>query len=689
MSNKKLEAINFLINKKMSLMPIKENTKLPIKQGWQNLNISADEIKSSFNKSSSQNVGMITGKPSNVIVLDFDVKNGALGEKTYKLLFKLFGEKLNTLKSNTPSGGFHLFFRPVSQVSLKNSVNILDGLDIRSDGGFVVVPPSCIDGSYYVFENKNAPILPLPEGLAIILQYVSRNKDIIPPLDIKKGERNHAIFEYSRKLHKVMPLDKARVLVLLAAQLCRPSFSEDEAIKCLESAKNYIPNSTDTSEIINDLNKAYSVVLDGGKCYVMKEQGNPELNRKDTIFLLPADFHNLLANRRIVDSEGKSKAISRIWFNDPDRRQYEGVCFSPNNKYEGYYNLWQGFAVTPKEGKWSTFRRHIRNNICSGDEKLYKYIIAWMADAVQKPDVKPGTSIVLRGSQGTGKSLFATIFGSLFGRHFIHVTSNKHLTGNFNSHMRDVSLIFADEAIWGGDKQAEGVLKALVTENMIPIESKGKDVIFARSYIRLIVASNNSWVVPAGLEERRFLIIDVSSRKMQNTRFFKRLVNEMDNGGKEAMLFDLMNYDYSDVNLKKIPRTEALEEMKLNSMTPIQRFMYDKLMAGSLEDHSDKWPERISVGQFFELYCNHAGRTGSKNRGGITQFGMEIKKLLPPFEIIKVSMALNNHDKKQVRCYQLPNLEECRKYFDKITRSKHDWGKGSGANIHLNPDDII
>ena len=99
-----------------------------------------------------------------------------------------------------------------------------------------------------------------------------------------------------------------------------------------------------------------------------------------------------------------------------------------------------------------------------------------MADAIQNPTDRPGVALVLKGKQGTGKGIFARGFGYLFGNHFLHLFHGSHLTGHFNSHLKDKLMIFADEAVWGGDKKAEGMLKGLITEPSIPIEMKGKDV---------------------------------------------------------------------------------------------------------------------------------------------------------------------------------------------------------------------
>ena len=48
-------------------------------------------------------------------------------------------------------------------------------------------------------------------------------------------------------------------------------------------------------------------------------------------------------------------------------------------------------------------------------------------------------------------------------------------------------LVFADEAFWAGDKASEGALKAMVTEEQLPIEYKGKDVLYVKNHIHLLV----------------------------------------------------------------------------------------------------------------------------------------------------------------------------------------------------------
>ncbi len=174
------------------------------------------------------------------------------------------------------------------------------------------------------------------------------------------------------------------------------------------------------------------------------------------------------------------------------------------------YNLWAGWSVEARAGDWSLIKAHIKDVLCSGNQHRFEYLINWLARAVQQPGAQGEVAVVLRGARGTGKGAFARAFGALFGQHFLHLSDARHLTGNFNAHLRDACVVFADEAFYAGDKQHEGQLKRLVTEPTLMIEPKFRNVAPARNCLHVIVSSNEEWVIPAGTDERRFFVLDVS-----------------------------------------------------------------------------------------------------------------------------------------------------------------------------------
>jgi len=425
--------------------------------------------------------------------------------------------------------------------------------------------------------------------------------------------------------------------------------------------------SEDENDLISELNNKHAVVMVGGKCVIANEQFNPVFCYPDITFSSQADLIARYANRHVGRGRKRTSA-GKAWLAHPNRRQYEGIVFAPGEEVPGHLNLDKGFAVEPKKGDCSRFLEHVRNNICRGDEEISEYLLAWMADAVQNRSRRPGIAVVFRGRQGTGKGVLCSQFGSLFGPHFIQVSQSSHLTGNFNSHLKDKVLVYANEAFWAGDKKSEGVLKAMITEDTIQIEMKGKDVITFRNHIRLMVSSNNEWVVPAGNEERRFFVIDVGNARMQDRAYFGGVVDQMNNGGREALLHYLLEYDLSGIDLGSPPRTEALRDQKEHSASPVQNWWLERLMDGYTTSDGTDWKSDIRADALYENYCDVSEKVGIKRRVASMAFGKELKTLIPGLERDRIQKQKNRY-----WAYRIPDLQACRRHFDHITRSDHDW----------------
>lgn len=444
--------------------------------------------------------------------------------------------------------------------------------------------------------------------------------------------------------------------------------TENDLVKTVKSA--YGLETETLHKLIKQLNKKHAVINVGGKCRVMTEFIDPDTGLRDIQFSSPADFRSFYANRKVTASDGRDMTLGVLWFMDPWRREYEGVTFNPRLTPPSYYNLWTGFAVEAREGNCTRFLAHIRDNIASGNKAIYEYIIAWMAQCVQRPDELIGVALALRGSMGTGKGVFANVYGSLFGRHFLQLTQGSQLTGKFNAHMKDKCAVFADEAFWAGDKQAEGVLKALITEPSLIIEGKGENAFKIKNHLHFIFATNNEWVAPAGPQERRFFVIDVGERHMQDHAYFEAILDEMDNGGREALLHYLLSYDISGINLRQFPQTAALMEQKLYSMSPVHKFIFEKLESGALSNSVNGWdevPTKDLYSQFI-AFCIHIGE---RYKPSPSEFGVQLKKLFSGVTAAKGRQ--NRYGSVRPNVYRFPSLDECRRTFERFINYQVEW----------------
>jgi len=331
-----------------------------------------------------------------------------------------------------------------------------------------------------------------------------------------------------------------------------------------------------------------------GSARVLRE----ELNSEQIILYKIEDLKKEFANRKVLDpGSDKPRMVNLVdlWLEHPDRRTYAaGICFAPDSEVLQRYNLWRGWSHKAVEGEVQPFTDFVTNVIASGNEEHARYILGWVAQMIQKPQSKVGVGLVLRGSKGSGKTFFGELVGGLCKAHHRIVSKAEHVTGKFNRHLEDTLLLQCDEAYWARNKAAEGALKDLLTNGRITVERKGMDSYSSANYTRLLFSSNEEWVVPASLDERRFAIFDVSNVKQQDAKYFGALRRWYDRGGAEHLLHFFKHFDLNTVDVRQAPRTAALDEQKLHSLDTVDQWIMDCIGSGEFR-------EQKTNGEVFEF----------------------------------------------------------------------------------------
>ena len=373
-------------------------------------------------------------------------------------------------------------------------------------------------------------------------------------------------------------------------------------------ADDLLPPASEESLIA--LNAKYATIGDlGGKCMVLgwipsKVDETVKVPSFQTFRSFTERFSHKYVTTEVKDGETKRQPMGAYWLKWGRRKSFEGIDLVPNAPAvldNQVLNLWQGFAVAPRQGRWDRMKEHIAEVLAEGSADQLGYIMRWSAWAVQHPGDRAEVSLVFRGDKGSGKGTFAHALRRLFGQHGLHISNSKHLVGAFNAHLRNCLFLFADEAFWAGDKQGESVLKALITEPVLMIEQKGVDATQWRNRVHMIMAANAEWVVPASHDERRYAMFNVSNKKLRNETYFNALHDEINNGGLEAMLFDLLHVKLGDWHPRKVPNTEALRQQKIRSMTNLQEW-WEQLLQEATIPAAGKEPD-IAMTQYL---INHA-----------------------------------------------------------------------------------
>ena len=366
------------------------------------------------------------------------------------------------------------------------------------------------------------------------------------------------------------------------------SFGAYNGASVTMASLKYEAKKSDSVEVIEErlpsMLANWAFVQVEGSARVLRE----ELNADQIILYKLDDLKKEFANQRVLDhSSDKPRMmnLADMWLEHPDRRTYPGgICFAPDGEVINKYNLWRGWSYKPVPGDVAPFIEFVTNVIASGDDEHAEYILGWVAQMIQKPQSKVGVGITLRGKKGSGKSFFGELIGGLCKPHHRIVSKADHVTGKFNRHLEDTLLLQCDEAYWARNKAAEGALKDLMTNNRITVERKGMDSYSSNNYTRLLFTSNEEWVVPASLDERRFAVFDVSECQMQNAKYFGDLRRWYDRGGAENLLYFFKHFDLNKVDVRVAPKTAALDEQKLLSLDTIDQWVLDCISSGEFRE---------------------------------------------------------------------------------------------------------
>lgn len=730
-----LDAALWAAQRGIRVFPIHTDSKQPVICDWPN-KATRDEaqIRRWWKSQPDRNIGWVMGDslPSGrfLVALDVDAKpGGADGEASLEKILAELGlaGMPATLTQTTPSGyrgpnkpseGGHLILS--SARPLANSAGALGpGLDVRGKGGYILGCGSTINGIAYKVADIDSRILPMPDAIEARLSAAVEPTAKAAPIGPVDGERaatraieylrtaplavegsggDETTYKVAARL-KDLGCTESQTAELMSDwnERCSPPWScgdlsekvahafrygtERPGISAPEAVFTETPaadGETDDAAVhpIEALNREFAFVLLGGKDAVLWE--THDADGRPSVEFLTVEAFNRKHAAKMFQSGNRAEPLTQAWMSSPKRRSYDAAVFKPGKKLDSrFFNLWKGFAVQPAAGDWSLMRQHIREVICSSDPALDLYLMSWLARMVQQPGTPGEVAMVIRGGKGTGKGTLGEYLCRMLGHHGAHISNAKHLVGNFNNHLRAAVFLFADEAFWAGDRQHEGVLKQLVSERQVMIEAKGRDAVNSDNCLHILMASNDAWVVPSSADERRFCVIDISDcRQQQNKTWFGPLRKQMDHGGLEAMLHDLLAHDISGFDVFDVPRTEALGDQKLHSLRGPERWLHDVLTEGSIGSLF-AWQNNSSLSVAkAEAYAHYADRSrklyGEHHPVDERWFWKAIRTALA-----KGGATLGDErlGAARVRKAVFPPLAESRQAFAAYLRTAVEWGE--------------
>lgn len=421
------------------------------------------------------------------------------------------------------------------------------------------------------------------------------------------------------------------------------------------------------------------------------------------MFQKPSELAAYWANVRVpvlVEKDGEhtvkwTKSVYEDWRDSYYRRTYSMPFFRPEPrlvasakmppcdpvKRDTAYPLYIGASYAPQKGDCDLILNHIREVWCGGEGPLFEYTIKWLARMVQQPHEVGGTVLALRSGQGAGKNIVIECLTRYFGAHAVTCTKPEDLVG-FNDHLGTAVMVFLNEATWGGSKAMEGPIKALITDPTLFVERKFMPKFSIANCTHLVIATNNDWAVPVGMDDRRFVMMDLKPVDPEvHAEYFAALDASIKQGADRAFVYFLLNeVDLEGFNHRKLPQQKNAStklDHKLRTADPITKWWIEVLTEGGFTIPREEqriyggpviapklmeWddPMEISRADLYAAYEYEVKRT----RGWPdhqTVVGKKLRELLGG-KLIDARLGYT----ERTRVYRLPTLEEARTIMETV-----------------------
>jgi putative DNA primase/helicase len=225
------------------VFPVAAGTKIPLVKWGSSDRASSDlnQLEKWFIRYGATNWGLATGERSELFVLDSDCKAG------YEWVVSKGLSSTYTVKTGGGTlekqlYGYHFYFKQPAGLRVKNSTagnkfSLAPGVDVRGDGGYVLMPPSVTDNPY--FAVNDAEIAEAPEWLLALVEDKTPERaavalgDLEPLTDDQRrlGENifNKRCREYAEVQDGSWNTELTRLTFLAGRMVARGVFTREDA----------------------------------------------------------------------------------------------------------------------------------------------------------------------------------------------------------------------------------------------------------------------------------------------------------------------------------------------------------------------------------------------------------------------------------------------------------------------------
>ncbi len=304
---------------------------------------------------------------------------------------------------------------------------------------------------------------------------------------------------------------------------------------------------------------------------------------------------------------------------------------------------------------------HLKYVFNSGNNSCYNYSLNWLACCLNGR--KMHTAMVLVSGEGVGKSLFFDVFiGKKILGKLYEQSTDPHQLFTYSKSLVGKVLILLEELPTQSKSDWFSLsdrLKNVITNDTLKVRPLYQEPYTINNLTNWIIVSNNDNILKFGSDMRRYHLLDVSHKKVNDTKYWDEMARICNSYLVAEAFFCYLNEHYHNIkdsfNEFIIPLSQSKLAMKEKNMSDINKFIYEKY----LMTNSDIEQQRLRT--FYEYYNEWTHLTV-----GIKQFKKDLERYLP---IAKIKIA----SKERCNCImKLTHAEILKFYKDRGYWSQED-----------------
>ena len=379
--------------------------------------------------------------------------------------------------------------------------------------------------------------------------------------------------------------------------------------------------------------------------------------------------------------KGDIKNSCRLWLASPLKASCQSITFYPdeNKIFENTYNLFKGLPITQEHAENSDLdtdieplKNHIFNIWCKKNKIVFDYTVKLLAFYLQNKHIKSGVALVISGDKGTGKSCIIEKFLEIFGDYGKIISKLESILGNFNSVLKDVLMVYVNEATFTGNKEETNKLRNLITSPEVLVNEKYMPQYTMKNYTNFIIDGNSESLVSNHGQERRYLILETDNEwrgveTIDKKKYFDPIVNV----SPLAFAKWLFSIDISDFNIRAIPETDNVLKARINSFEGCEEFFYNLI-----DENVHKGFDTKTTMQ--DLYFDYTEYSKGKYTFTQNKFSRELTRLMA---IKTKTRNMSNGERQWVVIFD--SVSNCKIHFENIF-GKISWSEN---DVNITVDD--